>query len=367
MSAKKNITLQNIADELNISIASVSLALSNQSGISEELRTQILAKAQEMGYCKNKRSRQPSLPPTLPTTSYPDASADTTANDNSASINGNDNPASSGNSANGLDHEINSFFLKQLTPQQIVRVDVIIDDTFTHELSSFYMEIFRQLSQLGLSHNISIFIQVLSHQDRVQNELIFNNIYHLQPQGVIVIGQITSKALSLLKSNVRCPVVFIDYYLENEKHFNFVLIDSFASMYFLVKHLIQDYHYHDLCFVGSIHKTASILDRYLGYVKALRENGLDHCIYNVLPDRDQGNNDQIQIELPAQEQFTLPELFVCNCDRTAQILIKELHKRGIRVPEQVSVCGFDNYMEQDDSEFNGLGKIKIHTCQQPHS
>ncbi len=40
----------------------------------------------------------------------------------------------------------------------------------------------------------------------------------------------------------------------------------------------------------------------------------------------------------------MPEAFVCNCDLAAGMLIQELEKQGYRVPEDVSVVGFDNYL-----------------------
>ena len=67
-----------------------------------------------------------------------------------------------------------------------------------------------------------------------------------------MIGQLQEHDLSLLKSHVLCPTVFIDYYLESEKHCHLVLIDGFSGMHRLIKNLIETYHYRKLCFVGSI-------------------------------------------------------------------------------------------------------------------
>ncbi|WP_139904720.1 LacI family DNA-binding transcriptional regulator [Clostridium thermarum] len=48
------ITINDIAEALGISAISVSRALTGQAGVSEDLRSKIIAKAKEMGYVKNK-------------------------------------------------------------------------------------------------------------------------------------------------------------------------------------------------------------------------------------------------------------------------------------------------------------------------
>ncbi len=174
-----------------------------------------------------------------------------------------------------------------------------------------------------------------------------------------MIGQLQEHDLSLLKSHVLCPTVFIDYYLESEKHCHLVLIDGFSGMHRLIKNLIETYHYRKLCFVGSIKKTTSILDRYLGYVKALQEHGLEASVTQILPDQDQGNDEQIHIVLP--KQLTLPEVFVCNCDQTALELIKALQARGITVPDDVGVCGFDNFLDQGAAALARSLGLRLHT------
>ena len=61
---------------------------------------------------------------------------------------------------------------------------------------------------------------------------------------------------------------------------------------------------------------------------------------------------------------------MCNCDRTALAVIQKLKERGKRVPEDVSVAGFDNYPSdladgrqlstyQNDGKV--LAKLSIHT------
>ena len=40
----------------------------------------------------------------------------------------------------------------------------------------------------------------------------------------------------------------------------------------------------------------------------------------------------------------MPTAFVCNCDLSAGMLINKLRQNGYRVPEDVSVVGYDNYI-----------------------
>ena len=51
----------------------------------------------------------------------------------------------------------------------------------------------------------------------------------------------------------------------------------------------------------------------------------------------------------------MPTAFVCNCDMTASYLIKSLRKAGYRVPKDISVVGFDDYL------FPGLCDIPLTT------
>ncbi|MGN1100095.1 MAG: LacI family DNA-binding transcriptional regulator, partial [Christensenellales bacterium] len=50
MNKKKKVSMQDIADALGVSKFSVSVAISDSYGVSEDLRLKILVKAMEMGY-----------------------------------------------------------------------------------------------------------------------------------------------------------------------------------------------------------------------------------------------------------------------------------------------------------------------------
>jgi len=58
---REKVTISTIADALNISPVSISRALSGMPGVSEELKDKIINKAKELGYTKNKKTKQMSI------------------------------------------------------------------------------------------------------------------------------------------------------------------------------------------------------------------------------------------------------------------------------------------------------------------
>ena len=96
-----------------------------------------------------------------------------------------------------------------------------------------------------------------------------------------------------------------------------------------------------LRFVGNFDATSSIKDRFMGFQKALFENGLPVAFNEIIADRDEKGG-QIELKLPSKEN--MPTAFICNNDETAAMIIEELQKNGYKVPEDISVTGFDNYI-----------------------
>ena len=109
-----------------------------------------------------------------------------------------------------------------------------------------------------------------------------------------------------------------------------------------------------IAYVGTLLFTGSITDRYFGYAKSMLEHGQTVRDEWVVADRDMeygiidfnGKLDIMQVE---------PTAYVCNSDLTASNLIKKLEEMGKRVPEDISVVGFDNYL------YPGLCDVEITT------
>src|SRR5690606_31023896 len=91
------------------------------------------------------------------------------------------------------------------------------------------------------------------------------------------------------------PLVFLDFYTD-QANMDCVLTDNFYAVYEMTNYLIKQGH-RRIAFVGNLHSTSSIQDRYLGYYKSILEHRLPHTPDQVMNDRDERGR-FISFELP---------------------------------------------------------------------
>lgn len=273
----KNVTMRDIAAKLGISVVSVSKAFTGQSGVSDELRQRILRTAETMGYKYGSESKK------------------------KKTLSGN--------------------------------IGIIVAERYMSE-NSFYFKFMRGISTALQQRRHYAFFHTLtsSNEDKALLPDIF---FHQRVDGIIILGQISDKYINAVL-NTKIPVVFLDFYNQLTSE-SCVVGDSFYASYELTNYLIDNGH-HDIAFVGNIHATSSIQDRYLGYAKSLIEHNIRLSEYYLISDRNAETGEFIPIELPV----IMPTAFVCNCDEIASRLIALLAEEGYRVPDDISVTGFDN-------------------------
>lgn len=151
--------------------------------------------------------------------------------------------------------------------------------------------------------------------------------------GLILLGILDRKVREKI-DGIDLPKVYVDVYDEGHKS-DSVVTENIYSAYEITEHLIQKGH-RRIGFVGTVGATTSITDRYLGYARRMIEQGIVPEERWRIPDRNEDG--AIDLILPEE----LPTAFMCNCDETAFRLVKTLRSRGLSVPEDVSIVGFDN-------------------------
>lgn len=212
-------------------------------------------------------------------------------------------------------------------------IGIIVAERYVSD-NSFYLKFIRSISITIQKHNNYAFLHTLTSANE-QHDILPDIFTHQRVDGIIVLGQIADKYLNKIIAT-GTPVIFLDFYNELTAD-NCIICDGFYATYEITNHLIRNGH-RKIAFVGNISSTSSIQDRYLGYVKSLIEHNLPRHDYFLISDRDTRTGELIPLELP----IIMPTAFVCNCDETACHLITLLRENGYRVPEDISVTGFDN-------------------------
>lgn len=292
----KAVKLADIAEKVGVSTVTVSKALSGQKGVSEEMRERIKKLADELGY------RQPSV------------------------------------------------MRRESINKKSYNIGVLIQESYLDKYDSFYWQMYQQVSTCALSYECFTLMEVVSRRMEEQAELP-KLLKEQKVHGVIVIGKMSPGFLKLLGDSGSVPVVYLDFVDEGQET-DAVVSDSYYGAYYLTNYLLEQGHT-KIAYVGTLLATSSITDRYFGYVKALMEHGIQPRNDWQLDDRDMASGyieDEL-LKLPEE----MPTAFFCNCDLTAGKLIQKLKANGYRVPEDVSVAGFDNYI------YPGVCDIEITT------
>lgn len=285
----KTVRMADIAAKLGVSTVTVSKALAGKDGVSEPIREKIKALADEMGYKYGVSPKK--------------------------------NRKDTGN------------------------IGILIPSSYVEKTNSFYWDMYeRVVKRLSNSGYFGI-LEMVSRED--EHQLVEPRV--LQDgkiDGLILIGQAEDSYLKMLQKE-KVPTMYLDFY-DAASGNSCVISDGFYGMYVVTNYVISMGHT-DIRFVGSIHSTSSICDRYFGYRRAMMEHKLPVTDDMVIPDR--GEDGFISLELPEN----LPTAFVCNCDLAASSVVSKLKDRGCRVPEDVSIAGFDDYI------YPGLSSVAFTT------
>ncbi len=270
------VRMQDIADRLGVSAVTVHNALAGKRGVSDSVREKVLNTAKEMGYFQERRS------------------AGTLRN-----------------------------------------IGVIISERYLANYTTFYWKMYQELMMEASNLNCMVSAEILKWETE-KNMLLPRFVQENAVEGLIIMGEIGREYIDFLRGRIRQPVVMMDFYYK-EVADDAVVSDGFYGTYLLTEYLYNR-GFREIAFVGSVHATSSIMDRYCGYYRSVLEHGLTY--YEEWRMEDRKEDGEIVLKLPEH----MPEAFVCNCDLVASHLIDLLRESGYRVPEDVSVVGFDNYL-----------------------
>ena len=283
----KKITMQDIADACGLSRNTVSKAFNGRGSVPESTKNNIFAKAREMGYYQYS----------------PDNENESTK------------------------------MIAVLTQQKLL----------SHNFGSYFITSFTdQISR----HGYSIRMYEISQEEIAERKLP----PYFDPEktsGILGIELFDKKYIDMICS-LEIPTVFVDAYPHapnNLNHCDFLSMENIDSESTIVKRMIEA-GAKSIGFVGDINHCNSFYERWVGFNEALYNAGFSVDQAQCILEEDgvqYGNTQWLLEQLDAMSK--LPDAFACANDYLAIHLMAALKEKGLSVPDDIMLCGFDGSLE----------------------
>ena len=279
----KRITIKDVAEDTGLSIAAVSYVLNDKEGVRPETRELVLSAVERLGYVPNYTAR-------------------------------------------GLaSHK--SRLIGVCSPQTEPGSKLMFDNPF---YSKLFSSIEYECRQEG-------YHVIVSGTDADESFLKLAQQRSLD--GMIIVGSYSKEFYSDLKK-ANMPVVLVDTY-QNPERFHEVKVDDRRGGYMATKYLIDRGH-RDIAFIsGALREQGVTQLRFDGYRQALEESGLSYQKRLVFPGVVSFQSG-LDCAAKALDQASEITAMFCTADIIAMGAMKQVLQRGLKIPQDISIMGFDN-------------------------
>ncbi len=225
-------------------------------------------------------------------------------------------------------------------------IGIIIAQADAPNQAKFLEGVFQQLFKLNYDAAVfSIFATHKPYDEWHEGELnIFSAINYSVLDGIIILPDTLTtddfnKTIEAeIKKNFRKPVVAVD--LETEGFEN-IHTDDIQSIKQIISHLIEKHKMTDIAFMtgrkGHPHST----NRLTGYYEALIEHNLPIDQSRVFYGDFWYNEGENVVKALCDSERSLPQAIACASDTMAISVCEALKARGLKIPEDIVVTGYD--------------------------
>ncbi len=179
--------------------------------------------------------------------------------------------------------------------------------------------------------------------------------------GIIVAGDtfgvenMEEELTEYLKREAKCPVVCLR---QRDERFSNVVVDDYAAMCTMVEHFIEHHGFKRVCFMTGKLEMYDAQRRLLAYIDTMQKHGLKVTPEMIFEGDYWRNMGDAAIEWLLQDPENWPEAIVCANDYMAISVCDALNKKGIKIPEQICVSGYDD-IEEAKCSIPPLSTIQI--------
>jgi DNA-binding LacI/PurR family transcriptional regulator len=209
----------------------------------------------------------------------------------------------------------------------------------------FWGDVTKGVEEVARASDFSVFLSA-SHNDPDQEMAIIETFHRRRVDGILVAAsRITSNYKERL-DYIRVPTVLINSQAESEARLlHWVSVDDFKGAQLAVEHLLQLGH-RSIGYLGISSRPRSNQQRLLGYQSTLAAASVPYRdAWAVITPEDEASHEEDvaagQISLPRLLDVGVTAIF-CYNDMTALGVLVACRERGIAVPGELSVIGFDD-------------------------
>jgi DNA-binding LacI/PurR family transcriptional regulator len=203
----------------------------------------------------------------------------------------------------------------------------------------YFSEILQGIEEVAQGNDYSLFMAASQH-DREREAIVVQAMQQHRVDGVIICSTTFSDEQSQHFSKYGIPIVVINNQAAEDYRYSIYHDDVDGSRQ-LTRHLIELGH-RRLAYLGNSNSGRTTQDRLAGFHQEMDSAGLvvpKNNIYEIPgsePDKSVLAVDYF-LGLPNR-----PTGIVCFNDMMAIGMLKSLQERGVRVPQEISITGFDN-------------------------
>jgi len=277
----KEITIYDLAEKLNISIATVSRALKDDPVVSKKTRKKIYDLAEEMGYRSN-------------------------------------------------------HFARNLRKQQTNTIGIIVHELNSNFITSVLAGVEKITAEAG--YDLIIAHSAESHAKEAANA---KNLFHKRVDGLIASLSFDTNDLEHFRRFVdkNVPVIFFDR-VEQDGENTVVIIDNYKCGYQATRHLIEQ-GCKRIAHVTANLKRNVYSQRYKGYRDALFDQGISFD-ESLLIEKDLSEKSGVEAASEIIRMNPMPDgAFITN-DFVAAVCMRTFKEFGIAIPEDIAIVGFNN-------------------------
>ncbi len=210
------------------------------------------------------------------------------------------------------------------------------------EDSPYFSQIFSGIIE-GVEYQVKNcgFKLMITYADRSTIAAEVEKIRGEQMEGLLLLATEMVEEQMKLFNDMHVPTVIIDNYMESED-MDCVAINNEQGVDIAVSYLASMGH-RDIGYLHVNGNANNFVERYYGFLRAIRENQLVVTEGNII-EFSSGGGDAVYPEL--KERITalkkMPTAFFTDNDIIAIWAIRVFRELGYRIPEDISIVGFDN-------------------------